>query len=207
MRVRERDFRIHRDISVFIAAEPRHHRGSPRIYSGEERFSAPKQRQLYPCALALGTSSAARHAAPVAYLEFKTPPGVQRPVHFGGRFSRNDDRPSVKSGVHRMSEFSWTASEMSRSSSACDIWSSSRLVRSKLVGLEAISVAASFRAAEINSSGGTTSFTSPIAFASAASNRRPESAKSRVRLSPIWRRKNTDTNAGTKPMRTSVYPN
>jgi hypothetical protein len=28
--------------SAFVAAEPRHNGGSPRIYSGEERFSAPK---------------------------------------------------------------------------------------------------------------------------------------------------------------------
>jgi hypothetical protein len=30
-------------ISAFIAAEPRRRGGSPRIYSGEERFSAPEK--------------------------------------------------------------------------------------------------------------------------------------------------------------------
>jgi len=32
--------------SAFAAAKPRCHGGSSRIYSGEERFSAPKQRDL-----------------------------------------------------------------------------------------------------------------------------------------------------------------
>ena len=42
-------------MSAIIAAEPRHHGGSPRIYSGEDRFSVPKKRRLTECALALGS--------------------------------------------------------------------------------------------------------------------------------------------------------
>ena len=45
------------------------HGGSPQIYSGEERFSAPKMRRILQCALALGTSRLARHAASEAALE------------------------------------------------------------------------------------------------------------------------------------------
>ncbi len=31
---------------MFVAAEPRTYGGSPRIYAGEVRFSAPKNRRL-----------------------------------------------------------------------------------------------------------------------------------------------------------------
>jgi hypothetical protein len=36
--------------------------GSPRIYAGKERFSAPEKAALYQCALALETDSGARAA-------------------------------------------------------------------------------------------------------------------------------------------------
>ena len=42
--------------SVFIVAEPRRPGGSPHIYVGEERFSAPKKLRRERGALALGTS-------------------------------------------------------------------------------------------------------------------------------------------------------
>jgi hypothetical protein len=50
------------EIPAFIAAEPQHHGGSPRIDSGEERFSAPIKRRLSRRVLALGTSWPARQA-------------------------------------------------------------------------------------------------------------------------------------------------
>jgi hypothetical protein len=45
-----------------VAAEPQKHGGSPRIYSEEERLSAPKQGSRLRCALALGS----RHFCSVA---------------------------------------------------------------------------------------------------------------------------------------------
>jgi hypothetical protein len=45
---------------AFVVAEPRTHGGSPRIYAGEERFSAPKTRPTLKCALALGSSEFTR---------------------------------------------------------------------------------------------------------------------------------------------------
>ncbi len=40
-----------------LAAEVMFSGGSPVIYEGEERFSAPENAALYRCALALGTNS------------------------------------------------------------------------------------------------------------------------------------------------------
>jgi hypothetical protein len=40
----------------FVAAVPQKHGGSPRIYSGEERFSVPEKAALNQGALALGVN-------------------------------------------------------------------------------------------------------------------------------------------------------
>jgi len=50
-----------REKSASIAAEPRRHGGSPRIHSGEERFSAPIRRRLSgPCCQVLGAYKCGR---------------------------------------------------------------------------------------------------------------------------------------------------
>src|SRR5216684_8051957 len=129
------------------------------------------------------------------------------PCQTGLRFSRNEARPSWKSGVQRMRAFSRMARSKSWSTPAAPEETRSRLERVRLLGLAAISWSASSCARSIRRSAGTTSDTSPNSFASTASMMRPVSNKSRQRFSPICRVKNTETIAGRKPIFTSVYPN
>src|SRR6266849_8462070 len=127
--------------------------------------------------------------------------------HTGLRFSRNDARPSLKSGVQRMRAFSKIARSKSWSTPASAEDTSSRLARARLLGLAAIRVSASSCARSSRRSAGTTSDTRPNSLASAASMMRPVSNRSRARFSPICRVRNTETIAGRKPIFTSVYPN
>jgi hypothetical protein len=48
---------------AFVAAEPQNYGESPRIYAGEEHFSAPKKSRHVCCALALGISRRAANLA------------------------------------------------------------------------------------------------------------------------------------------------
>src|SRR6267142_5726954 len=65
------------------------------------------------------------------------------PCQTGLRFSRNEARPSWKSGVQRMRAFSRMARSKSWSTPAAAEETSSRLERVKLLGLAAISWSAS----------------------------------------------------------------
>ncbi len=73
--------------------------------------------------------------------------------------------------------------------------------------LFSINNAASSRACVIRFSAGTISLTSPMRNASSAPKILPVSRRSRACFSPTCRKRNVETIAGTKPMRTSVYPN
>src|SRR6266446_6105395 len=129
------------------------------------------------------------------------------PCHTGLRFSRNDARPSLKSGVQRIRAFSKIARSKSWSTPASAEDTSSRLARARLLGLAAMRVSASSCTRSIRRSAGTTSDTRPNSLASAASMMRPVSNRSRARFSPICRVRNTETIAGRKPIFTSVNPN
>src|SRR5271154_7142310 len=63
-----------------LRAEPANHGGSPRIYSGEERFSAPIAGSLYLCALALGTSEPHRAVAHSLPITIRSAPTAQAAV-------------------------------------------------------------------------------------------------------------------------------
>src|SRR6266481_3642605 len=122
----------------------------------------------------------------------------------GLRFSRNDATPSLKSPVQRMRAFSSTARSRSASTPAASALTSRRFARVRLPGLTSIKYSANSSARDKSLSGSTISVTRPSCCASLASILRPVRSRSRARLSPIWRVRNTDTIAGKKPMRTSV---
>src|SRR5690349_1566051 len=129
------------------------------------------------------------------------------PCQTGLRFSRNEARPSLKSGVQRMRAFSRMARSRSWSTLAAADEVIKRFARERLPGLAAINTSASSLERVMRFSAGTISFTSPNSFASAASRILPVSKRSRAFFSPICRVRKTETIAGRKPIFTSVYPN
>src|SRR5215472_6717922 len=129
------------------------------------------------------------------------------PCQTGLRFSRNEAKPSLKSGVQRMRAFSRMARSRSWSTPGAAEEVMRRFARDKLPGLAAINASESSLERARRFSAGTISFTNPNSFASAASRILPVSNRSRAFFSPICRVRNTETIAGRNPIFTSVYPN
>src|SRR5215472_16215503 len=129
------------------------------------------------------------------------------PCQTGLRFSRNEARPSLKSGVQRMRAFSRMARSRSWSTPGAAEEVMRRFARDKLPGLAAINASESALERAIRLSAGMISLTNPNSFASAASRILPVSNRSRAFFSPICRVRNTETIAGRNPIFTSVYPN